>query len=546
MRRVASLLSAYFLFCGIAAFAFHELGKGRSFSAVVVSTWKDGTRNHREVFTSDAPSDVAPSAEDPTRTVQREVVTHVGWLPRSPSLFRAISLVQGRDGLRATLGEKVEYLTPDDLLSMQAYDRARELGSLGVEVGIDLEAALAALAARFGVSATELKSQAKLERVRFAPSPTRGSLDGNGARKDALKNAAVASAKYLVRTQRAGRYKFILNAVTGEEVPGFDWARHAGATSFLAQTARVTHDDTYRIVGRMAMDRLLSKALVDCGGRACVGDQNLVALGTTALATIALADLVEAGEDDLRMTLARLADFLRSQQKENGEFMHYFDRTEGKPLDHPEIYASGEAALALARSGTLLHNNGDRAAALKALQYLTGPAWKFFGSRFYFNEEHWTCQALDALGPPEGMAAATEHKAALRFCMDWVGFNRALQIRPGETLVDLAGAYGIAPIPLPRLTPVASKCEAAISVLRVAKRSGVDPTELRALEQQIEDATSLLMRKQFPGDKAYLLRAPEEVRGAFPASEVDWYARIDYMQHGGACLLRASETLETP
>lgn len=77
--------------------------------------------------------------------------------------------------------------------------------------------------------------------------------------------------------------------------------------------------------------------------------------------------------------------------------MHVYDRTARRPVDEQLLFFSGEATLALARAHRITHDAADLEAARRALSYLVGPAWNFFGNRYYFGEEHWTCQAVEEL-----------------------------------------------------------------------------------------------------------------------------------------------------
>jgi hypothetical protein len=90
----------------------------------------------------------------------------------------------------------------------------------------------------------------------------------------------------------------------------------------------------------------------------------------------------------------------------------------------------------------------------------------------------------------------------------------------------------------PRLTPVASRCEAAVATLDIARRVGVAPKELEALEGQLRRALALLLRQQFRPGPRHLFKHPDAVFGAMPGSEVDWDLRIDYAQHAGSAMVR--------
>jgi hypothetical protein len=176
--------------------------------------------------------------------------------------------------------------------------------------------------------------------------------------------------------------------------------------------------------------------------------------------------------------------------------MHYYDRRGARPIDRQGLYYSSEATLALARAYPITQDPADLEAAVRGLRHLVGPAWSFFGNRYYFGEEHWTCQAMAVLWP------YAPDSQALDFCLRWQAYGRAIQQRAGDTFFDSDGAIGVTPVLTPRLTPVASRCEAAAATLDVARRAGVAPQELEALEAQLRRALALLLRQQFrPGPR---------------------------------------------
>ncbi len=263
-------------------------------------------------------------------------------------------------------------------------------------------------------------------------------------------------------------------------------------------------------------------------------------MGSVALSILAFVEIARTKLDaGYALLVPELAAFLRAQQRPDGEFMHLYDRGARTPIDTQLLYYSGEAAFALARAHSLLGDGRDLEAAKRALAHLVGGAWTFFGSRYYWGEEHWTCQAMSDLWERAPLSGS-----ALRFCLDWEAFNRGLQYGPGETEFDADGAYGFGPLLTPRLTPVGSRSEAGIATLDAARRAGVASRELAPLEQQMRRSLALLLRHQFrmrdsqPSPNQHLLSEPSAVDGAMPGSEVDWQLRIDYAQHAGSAMVR--------
>ena len=509
--------------------------------AVVASMWSGGSLVTRAVIAHAGDRDAALDAalaSHPAGTLVYESVVGEGPVLVQPEAALSASLVAGRDGLAVTLGGRTEYLTPDDLLSRQAYDDGVRVPSIGLVTGVDVPLALAVLADRFGTTASDLVERARLRRARFLRSvpgdPPARTVTPDSMTDDDVRGAAVAAAQFLVRgVDPEGRFRYLVDAPTNRTLPGYDWPRHAGATYFLAQMAALSHDPEIAWAALRAASWLRDNASGACGPHRCIGTGTRVDLGSTALAVIAFVELARTDLDrGYALLVPGLTAFLRAQQRPDGEFMHEYDRNRSAPIDVQLLYYSGEATLALSRAHALLGDPRDLDAATRGLAHLTGPAWSFFGSRYYFGEEHWTCQAMDDLwdrAPDAG---------ALDFCLRWQAYGRRLQYGPGETPFDADGAYGLGPFVSPRLTPVGSRCEAGLATLDAARRAGGDPAELTLLDRQMRRSLALLLRQQFRPGPRHLFADPEAVYGAMPGSEVDWQLRIDFVQHAGSALVR--------
>jgi len=425
---------------------------------------------------------------------------------------------------------------------MQAYDHGITLPSMQIAVGLDLPLALAAASQGLGVSARDLLEHGVLRRIRVVrsvagASPVRPitaeTLDASDAR-----GAAIAMGRYLARgVDDEGRFRYLVNAPTNQTLPGYDWPRHAGATYFVTQIAALTGDPDVRFAALRAGARLRDRALLHCGDLRCIGEEDLEVadVGSTALAVLAFVELARTHLDDgYALLVPELTAFLRAQQRPDGELMHLYDRRAKQPVDVQLLYYSGEAAFALSRAHTLLGDPRDLDAATRAVAHLVGPAWSFFGSQYYWGEEHWTCQAMDDLWD---RIPASARQTALQFCLGWQEYGRKLMFGPDDTPFDADGAYGVGPVVTPRLTPAGSRTEAGLATLEAAKRAGRPAEELAVLDRQMRRSMAMLLRHQLPG-RAYLFADPAAIDGAMPGSDVDWQLRIDYAQHTGSALVR--------
>jgi hypothetical protein len=529
--------------------------------AVVASVWRSGAMVARAVLHAASETDdaILAGTREPGSELVMESIVAEGPILTRPEVAFAISLVPGHDGVAAELHGRTAYVTPDDLLARRAYERGVRVLGIDVPIGADTAVVLALLADRLETTAVRVRDEATIRRIRVLRTtprreePAWAHVDEATLTPEIVRDAARDGARYLANNiGDDGRFRFMVDALSDGEQTGYDWPRHAGATYFLAQAADHFHEPELATACLRAAAQLRDVGLAVCDRKtaapgagpmnpshrarrdispACIGSDSRVDLGSSALALIAFVEIVRTGLDPTYAApAARLARFVRAQQRKDGEFMHEFDRDTGRPVNVQYLYYSGEASLALSRFHSITGDPADLSAASRGLAHIVGPVWSFFGDRYYFGEEHWTCQAMADLWERAPDPVARD------FCVRWQAYGRRLQLAPGETLEDEAGALGVAP-PLfaPRLTPVASRCEAGVATLGVLSREHAGG--LSDLERQQRRALALLVRRQFRPGPVALLGDPARAYGAMPGSEVDMALRIDYVQHAGSAML---------
>jgi len=454
-------------------------------------------------------------------------------------LLENLALVPLYDGLAATLDGEHAYITPDELRAEGAYDGGVPTPIPDLSIGVAVDGLVSRLARSLGHDVEALESRGEVERLRVTTLVRDAYPRETAPTERELRLAAREGAQFILRHMKAdGRYTYIYDGRTGRDRGGpYNVPRHAGTSYFLSLVGRLDDMPEARAGARRALMWLRAR-VQRCGGddRWCVvGEDGRVELGSSALATIATADYLAGGDDpELRPMLDGLTAFLRAQQRPDGEFMHEFDFARQRPVDVQFLYYSGEAAFAL----VLAHQAGGDArnldAARRVMKHLTGEGWSFFGSRYYYGEEHWTCIAAGAA------REATNTDAALDFCSRWAGYNRALQYQRGETPWPSAGAYGVGPVILPRLTPIASRTEAFVSTYELARHHGASD---RALRRQIELGLGALLRYRWAPGPTYLLADPLGARGGIPGSPADLTIRNDFVQHAGCAMIRWADLL---
>src|SRR5262249_13048019 len=151
---------------------------------------------------------------------------------------------------------------------------------------------------------------------------------GETLNADHVRDGMLDAARYLARNiTRDGYFRYRVDPVTDQSLPGYSWPRHAGATFFLVQAAHATHDPQLSQAAQWGAALLRGQAMGTCGGVPCVGDELVVSLGSSALALIAFTEVVRTHLDESYSThVVGLSRFLRGQQRPDGTFMHYYDR----------------------------------------------------------------------------------------------------------------------------------------------------------------------------------------------------------------------------
>ncbi|HWZ92268.1 MAG TPA: hypothetical protein VNW92_25565, partial [Polyangiaceae bacterium] len=447
------------------------------------------------------------------------------------------SIAPVRDGVSVTYQGRTAYATPDDLLKLEAYERPLQIGPFALVLGVDVDKVLGLLASELHTTPGELFSRGKFRR--FA---RRGSdryprpLEDSDVDLSEIRSGVQAAARYLARNQkRDGSFRYEVNSMTGGDEPGYNYPRHAGATYFLARAGNQLHDPRMLRAARAAGAFMKDHATLRCGAFACVGEGDEVDVGASALALLTYVELVNAGATEFRDAALDLAGFLRAQQLENGDFQHFYSVKEQHPINVQVEYYTGEASFALSRVARLSGDARDLKGASRALAFLVARPALFVGAHYFWGAEHWTCQVL------EDLWQRAPDRRALQFCLDWQAANRTLQLSAPPSPPEYDGGLSRGPFVSPRLTPLASRLEAAVATLSVARSAGTDAKQIALLETEIRKGFAFLLRYQFSPGKNYLMPDPRAVAGGVPGSPVDLHVRIDYPQHAGDAWLRYLE-----
>jgi hypothetical protein len=547
LRALARLFGGFFavlLLASLVLKAALHVDRFREPKRSIVSVWSGGQRRGRVVIPAgpDAAHRIDDALTKQARSwrgtgVVEDVIDDGPILSTNAFLFGA-SFVPARDGVEVTYDGRVAYATVDDLMALKAYDHPIVLGPIRLQLGVDADVVWAALAKELRVKETDLVENGEFRRLamrhRVPPEPA------PKVTADTLRDAAVEAGRYLARAVRPdGTYRYEVNAVENTENEGYNWPRHAGATWYLAESALYARDPAMLDALERAARRLAQGALVNCGEHRCVAEGDRADLGSSALGLLALSEIVLGGRmPELMPVIADLAAFIRSQQRSDGEFMHFYDRKENHPVDVQVLYYTGEAAFALGRAARLTRDPKDVDAAARALDRLvTYPAW-YVGWHYYYGAEHWTCHALDELWE------RAPNQKALRFCLDWQAavYDTAIWGRTASPEYD--GATSAGPFVPPAIVGTATRMEAAVATLRVAKIAGVSRSDLARLQAAVDAGLAFLLRFELNPGPTQIMVNPAMMRGGVPNTPTDLTVRIDYPQHAGTGLIGYLRQLE--
>ena len=454
----------------------------------------------------------------------------------------AVPIAAGRDGISASLGERRVFLTPEDLLAQQATKVGARLAGQDLRLGLsEPEAVLEQLAAALGTDRAQLLERGTLRRFIVQRADKAWPLTAAAVELSAehLRDAVSAAASYLVRNQAPdGRFAYELDATSGELSEGYNWPRHGGATLLLAEVGRALGDRAATAAALRASRMVRDAFTLQCGELHCIGEGTQVDAGSSALSLLAYTELALSGaSDEFHAEIGSLSGFLRGLQRQDGEFMHYFDRERGRARDVQLPYYTGEIALALARAARISEPEANLRAASAALAWLVRRS--LFQNRYSYAAEHWTCQALEELWD------RAPNPDALAFCLDHQRYNRQYQFRADNPLGDYAGGIASNAFWPPRFAPTGSRIEGAVATLAAALAAGAAPAELEPLEQQVHKALTFMLRYQLRPGPTHLMRDPARVSGAWPGSPIDLSVRIDYPQHVAGAMLRYLRLLES-
>ncbi|MCU0682420.1 MAG: hypothetical protein MUF34_09220 [Polyangiaceae bacterium] len=340
---------------------------------------------------------------------------------------------------------------------------------------------------------------------------------------------------FLTRSVSAdGRYCYTYDAGTDACDNDYNLLRHAGTTYSLFQLYRELRDPSFLAAAERATGWLRRQVRPVEGDptRAFLLEGDKAKLGAVGLSLLALVERERAVHDGVdRALLAQLADFVRSQQRDDGYFTSYFNwgPDANVPRDN-SIYYPGEALLGLVRLYGIDPQARYLASAVRGAEFLVKRRWRWGGIELYVPPDAWLTQALaelDAIAPADWVRDYT---------YEIVQTTELTMLRQDEGApVDLAGGPAAGPV-LPNVTPAGSRNEGLTAAYRMAVRTG-DRAKAESIRALSIDSARFQIGQQFRPANSYFLPNPERARGGFRSTPHRLDVRIDYVQHNATGLL---------
>jgi hypothetical protein len=464
----------------------------------------------------------------------------VGVTPVFEALL-SLSVDPGRDGLRR--GERL--LLPDDLVRGQMFGvQPLVPGSQELKLGLDTQAALAALGGGGDARLERVRTESWVEYQGRALAVVRGNTPGPEAGPVAWRQAAIAGGEFILRQlTESGQLRYSYDPLEDEHPalqPGeYSLARHSGTIYSLAVLYGHTRDPRFQVGAQRTIEWLARRVPLEPGPPAWgyLANGEWAGLGGAALGVVGLLEYQrQTGDRRYESIARRLAEFLIRMQRPDGEFHHLYHSVERR-IDpaRRELYFSGEAALALVLAAKVLDEPRYLEAARRALDYLTGPNYEeFFLGRFIYGDDHWTCIAVEEAWPE---LAAPRY---LEFSQGYAGFMRRLQYEDEGWAPGFAGYYGFSGLMLPQPPAAAGYTEAFVSTWVLSNHHGAPDPVIAA---QVAASLDALTRDQIRPDNAWMMPDPEAAAGGIRRSLAEQEVRIDFTQHAVCALLRGAALL---
>jgi hypothetical protein len=479
-------------------------------------------------------------------------------IPDTLPLWRALSLAPGADGAAVKTAQGFVDVPADVLVHRGAFFKGYRLyKGVPFELGADLKAVARIVGKQAKVGEADIAAgKVALYRVVAESHLVRGAaaqpIPVVGARAGVVapltKSAAIAAAKaggdWLVQhTEPDGRFSYIYFPDKDQvDMRDYNLPRHGGTTYSLFLLYDRTKDPVYAEAGLRGAQYIVNTLQPAQGaeGRVFALPKDRIAkMGSAGLALSALAYARLTGHNSPEIIAASrdLAAYAVSLQKDDGDFVHYYDVKKGVEAPGRVIYYNGEVLVGLGLMARLEPENPRwKAATEKGLDFLTGPRSQYFMREFFPISDSWVCTAIDEFRPVMKKPAWAEYARMVAHTYT------DTQMWPGETGYPyMVGGYGAGLLFLPRTTPGSTNLEGLVSALVTAEDTlGTKEPRLR---EGLAHGLRYLVQMQFSAEDGYRYPNPVRVAGGFRHRLGFDEIRNDYVQHALSALIRGADYL---
>lgn len=292
--------------------------------------------------------------------------------------------------------------------------------------------------------------------------------------------------------------RFVYRYFAGQkpvDVPAYNALRHFGSVWSMLDVARkLGRMPEVLAKAELAARYAIQHCLAPCGdGMLGVSCEGRIKLGGNGLALVMLAELYELKREEGLLDLARqLASYVVSQQRDDGDFVHSRDATNGQEVAFRSDYYTGEALLGLMRLYEITGETEWLDCVVRSENELLKRGYGVSA------QSHWMLYALERLHAAKPDEVYLEHAARI-----------AAHILRFASYRDDG-----------RSTPIACRSEGLLAYCRMLKQAQRDDLAPSAASVQQEVLVNL--RHQLES---------RLTSGAFMRTSTIKEIRIDYVQH---------------
>lgn len=440
----------------------------------------------------------------------------------------------GRDGLVGTRGDQTVYVLPSWLVERN-WRPSAAVGwmrkRLGGEDG--------------GMAVARFRTFAFVDGTEDEPGPLpifRGNVLLPPLTAQHVRQSIEWAGEYLARMAGPdGRYCYNYLVVRDQCDSDYNLLRHAGTTYSLFQIHRLIPRADFLEAAERAT-RWLRQQTREVEGdpsRVFLLEGEKAKLGAVGLGLLALVERekdLRDGQD--RELMARMANFILSQQRHDGFMVSFFGWRSGVDVPRENsIYYPGEALLGLLRLHDIDPQPRYLEAAILTAEFLVMKRWRWGGIELYVPPDAWLSQALAELHGKKPDIRWARYGTQIARTFEDIMLQAEEGAQPDMVGGPAGGGF------LPSSATAGARNEGLTSLRELALRSN-NPEEEKRLRALVMASAAFQLHQQYRPANSYFLSNPQRARGGIRGRPDFQEVRIDYVQHNVSGLLPVLQLLE--